>query len=112
MAHEAPSEAVIRDVEQEEFQKLIASDSSVRVIDVRTPAEFDEGHIEGADLMNIYDPAFPDAIARLDRSVPYGVYCRSGSRSADAAHYMQQLGFTTVYNLADGLLGWSGPLVD
>lgn len=62
------------------------------VLDVRTPEEFAEGHVEGAVLVDIMDPSFEDEIAALDPAVPYVVYCRSGNRSATAAAQMQDLG--------------------
>lgn len=62
------------------------------VIDVRTPEEYGEGHVDGATLVNFQDPGFADAIAELDPEVDYVVYCRSGNRSAQAATQMRDIG--------------------
>ena len=54
------------------------------VIDVRTPEEYDAGHIEGAQLLDIQSADFADGMAELDADQTYVVYCRSGNRSAAA----------------------------
>src|SRR5690606_7438600 len=66
------------------------------VIDVRTPAEYEGGHLEGAVNLDVQDVGFADAIAGLDPDVPYVVYCRSGSRSAAAATTMAAAGLEVV----------------
>lgn len=81
----APAEAVA----------LIAQPGTM-VVDVRTPAEFAQGHVAGARNIDINDSAFRDQLARLDRQAPYVVYCRTGNRSAAAVATMQDLGFVDV----------------
>lgn len=71
----------------------------VVVIDVRTPAEFDEGHLEGAVNHNVEDGSLADALASLDPAGEYIVYCRSGRRSAIAAQQMAEAGFVNVTDL-------------
>lgn len=66
------------------------------VIDVRTPAEFSAGHVEGALNIDVQDASFQSAISTLDPDVTYLVYCRSGSRSAFAKGVMEQIGLTVV----------------
>lgn len=83
-----------------------AADPSVFVVDVRTPAEFAEGHIARAELVDFDAPGFPDRIAKFDRSATYLVYCHSGNRSGQATAIMAELGFTNVYNLAGGITAW------
>ncbi|MEO8265475.1 MAG: rhodanese-like domain-containing protein [Ilumatobacteraceae bacterium] len=84
----------------------LAADPSVIVVDVRTPAEFAEGHISRAVLADIEDPGFGDRIAQLDRSTTYLVYCHSGNRSGQATAVMAALGFTSVANLDGGISAW------
>ncbi|WP_024332575.1 rhodanese-like domain-containing protein [Gordonia hirsuta] len=78
------------------------------VIDVRTPAEFAQGHLTGAMNIDLQSAAFDQEIGRLDRSGSYLVYCRSGNRSAYAAQVMSSMGFTDVRDA--GSLGDAGTL--
>ncbi|PKQ14704.1 MAG: rhodanese-like domain-containing protein, partial [Actinobacteria bacterium HGW-Actinobacteria-8] len=80
----------------------------VTVIDVRTPAEFADGHLPGAVNINVEDPTFPDAIAALDATADYAVYCRSGNRSRVAMDYMTQAGVTRTVGLEGGITAWTG----
>lgn len=76
------------------------------VLDVRTPEEFNEGHLEGAIMVDFYEPDFADQLATLDRDVPYLLYCRSGNRSGQASTIMQELGFTDVVDVDGGITAW------
>jgi rhodanese-related sulfurtransferase len=69
------------------------------VIDVRTDAEFAEGHVQGAINLDIENGAFQAKLSSLDKSVGYALYCRSGRRSAIAAELMATAGFTEVRDL-------------
>ena len=72
--------------------------SFTAIIDVRTPAEFAEGHLAGAVNIDVQDPSFLDQISQLDPAGNYFVYCRSGNRSGQAIQKMQQLGFESLIN--------------
>lgn len=74
------------------------ADSTI-VIDVRTPAEFAEGHLEGALNADVSGLDFETQLADLDPEGIYAVYCRSGNRSAQAASVMTEAGFTDVIDL-------------
>ncbi len=78
------------------------------ILDVRTPAEFAEGHLPGAVNMNVEDPAFPQQVAALDPAGSYAVYCRSGNRSAVAVDYLLGQGFDSSYHLGGGIQEWEG----
>ena len=82
------------------------TDGSVCVIDVRTPEEYDLGHIEGALNIDYYADSFRDEVAKLDKDVAYLVYCRCGTRGAFSTEIMQELGFSEVYNMEEGFLEW------
>jgi rhodanese-related sulfurtransferase len=69
------------------------------VIDVRTVAEFAEGHVQGAINLDVESGAFQAKLSSLDKSVGYALYCRSGRRSAIAAELMATAGFTEVRDL-------------
>ena len=68
------------------------------VIDVRTPAEYAAGHLEGAVDMDVQSTGFTAQIAALDPKGSYVVYCRSGARAANAEAMMKSRGFTDVVN--------------
>lgn len=73
--------------------------SVAAVIDVRTPAEFTSGHLEGALNFDIQGMTFMEEIATLDPDATYLVYCRSGSRAAAAVDTMKSIGIDNVTNL-------------
>jgi rhodanese-related sulfurtransferase len=87
-----------------EYQGKAAEDYVL--IDVRRPDEYASGHIEGAILMNVEDPAFPEQVAKLDPNQTYYVNCRSGARSGRACQYMASQGFGHTINLKGGMLAW------
>lgn len=89
----------------DEFEKLIENDD-VQRLDVRTVAEYSEGHIPGSININIFDDRFSAAADEiLDKSRPVAVYCKSGRRSRNAARLLVKKGYT-VYNLDKGILNW------
>ena len=76
-----------------------ANDKDTRmIIDVRTPAEFAGGHLDGAVNIDIQSADFTSRIESLDRNGSYVVYCRSGNRSGMAMAQMLDMGFTDVSN--------------
>lgn len=89
-----------------EFAKVIEQ-PGVQIIDVRTPAEFADGHIAGAVNIPVQQPDFSERVARLDPKATYAVYCRSGNRSKAAVAQMQGAGITHIYELAEGTNGWT-----
>lgn len=78
------------------------------VLDVRTPEEYAEGHIDGSTLLDFYEADFGEQLAELDREVPYVIYCRSGNRSGETREMMVELGFTDVEDVGGGILAWAG----
>jgi rhodanese-related sulfurtransferase len=93
-----------------EFSQKLKEDVKGILIDVRTPGEYNDGHIPSSILMNIYEPTFIDDIQKLDRNKNYYLYCRSGNRSYYAGQIMMKSGFKNVYNLSSGILDWDEPL--
>jgi rhodanese-related sulfurtransferase len=88
-----------------EFATLAGS-PEIRVIDVRTPEEFADGHIAGAVNIPVQSSDFSARIAELDPSTTYAVYCRSGNRSQPAVAAMSDAGITTIFELSSGTKGW------
>lgn len=73
-----------------------ALDEKRTVIDVRTPEEFEAGHIDGAERIGLADADFDARIGALDPGSAYVVYCRSGNRSAQAATKMRAAGLDVI----------------
>ena len=97
-----------------EFSTKVA-EAGVITLDVRTPSEFAEGHVEGARLIDFQSGNFENEIATLDKNATYAVYCRSGNRSGQAVKVMQDAGFTNVFNMNGGVIDWANaglPLVN
>lgn len=96
-----------KSVSMDEFATLIA-DPEVQRLDVRTVAEYSEGHIPGSINVNVLDDAF-EAVADsvLLKDKPVAVYCRSGKRSKKAADLLSKKGYT-IYDLDKGFIGWEG----
>ena len=101
------------DLNVSEFSQKI-NEPDVIILDVRTPEEFASGHIEGALNIDFNGGDFANEITRLNPSDNYAIYCRSGSRSGQAASIMHKAGFHDVSNLNGGVIDWTNaglPLV-
>ena len=102
------------DLSVTDFSSKVA-EAGVITLDVRTPGEFAEGHIEGAQLIDFQSGNFENEISALDKNATYAVYCRSGNRSGQAVKVMHDAGFHYVYNLNGGVIDWANaglPLVN
>lgn len=89
----------------EEAKKLMDSESSYVILDVRTQEEYDQGHIPGAVLIPDYEieQAAQDMLPDKDQLIL--VYCRSGRRSKNAAQVLAELGYTNIKEFG-GILDW------
>lgn len=86
----------------EEFAKVI-SKKNVRLIDVRTPKEYAEGHLKGAENIDVKAADFAEKTKDVNGRV--AVYCARGVRSLNAANQLSAQG-CTVYNLDGGINAW------
>ena len=91
-------------LEKSQYQALVKK--GYTIIDVRTPEEYAEGHIQGALNINVKSEAFVTEIENLSKSDTLLVYCRSGRRSLYAAQVMVSFGFQKIYDLEGGFLNW------
>ncbi|MGL5787804.1 MAG: rhodanese-like domain-containing protein [Bacteroidales bacterium] len=98
----------IKSVNNDEFLKLMKN-KDVVIIDVRTPKEFNEGHIPNAINIDYRSDAFMDRIKKLNKDKILAIYCRSGSRSKSAAKKLIEAGFD-VYELNKGIMNWTGDI--
>lgn len=97
----------IKDIEPTELDSLLKSCSNgdcPKVVDVREPWEYKQGHVPGAILMPLGQLA--SRLSELDPEHPVAVICASGNRSQSAAALFGQKGFKTVYNVVGGTGAW------
>lgn len=99
--------SIVPRISVEEAADMIAATPSLVILDVRTPVEFAEGHLEGAVNIDWESGHFAEDITVLDPTARYLVYCRTGIRAGYAAATMLQAGFTHVVNMAGGYEEWT-----
>ncbi len=102
--------ATIEDISPQEALTLIQNNQNnpdFVIIDVRTPEEFADGHIENASNIDFYSATFREELDNLDKNKTYLIYCRSGGRSGSALDIMAELDFTEVYNILGGIIAWN-----
>ena len=92
-------------VSVEKFQKLSSKKKNI-LIDVRTPEEMQEGHLEGALNINFLSDGFENEIKQLAKTKTYLLYCRTGKRTAKAGAAMKAAGFKKVIMLDGGITAW------
>lgn len=98
-------QSITKDVTVSEFKELIKKEGVI--LDVRTPDEYVSGHIKDAKNIDVLASSFAVKVAELDKTKPVYVYCKSGGRSTRAIKQMEEMGFTSVYNLVGGYSSWS-----
>lgn len=95
------------EITAEELKSLLDADSEVRLVDIRNPSAFDQGHIPGSD--NIPFSELPQRIEELDGDDRVVTICPLGESSIQAARLIESYEGTsdaTVESLANGLQGW------
>jgi rhodanese-related sulfurtransferase len=98
----------------------LQGDAGLVLLDVRTPAEVEAGHLPGAEDIDFRSGHFADEIDTLDREATYLIYCRTANRSGLAFDWMKEMGFEKVYDMQGGIRLWEelgypicgGPLDD
>ena len=91
--------------------KFLNENPKVVVLDIRTPAEFNQGHIPNALNIDYKADNFETELGRLDRNTTYLMHCRSGRRSSNSFDTFKKLGFKNIAHIDDGILGWKEELV-
>jgi rhodanese-related sulfurtransferase len=94
----------VEDIDSVELQKMLNNGNGLVLVDVREPWEYNQGHIPQALSIPLGDLA--RRTAELDTSRPVAVICATGNRSQSAAAVLGQRGFTKVYNVQHGMMGW------
>ena len=88
-----------------QFKVQMAKEEGI-LLDLRTPAEYNDGFVKGAHLMDYYNEGFKRDLGTLDKEKTYYIYCRSGGRSGKTLKLMKEMGFKKVYDMSDGFMGW------
>jgi rhodanese-related sulfurtransferase len=91
-------------IDAKQLEEQLAAASAPVLIDVRQPSEYEDAHIQGAKLIPLGE--LPERLAEIPKDKPVVVYCRSGARSARAAAFLREKGFTNIENLSGGMISW------
>ena len=89
------------DINKQELEKMVLKGAIL--IDVRSPQEYKEGHLERAVLIPEYELVSRCRKKKKNKDAIYIVYCSSGTRSKKAQKELEKLGYTNVYNLYNGI---------
>lgn len=100
--NEAPGDSSLTPAQAQEKM----AEKKVVCLDVRTPEEYNKGHLPGARQINYYDRDFVEQLEALPKDWKYIVYCHSGGRSSKTVQLMRDKGFTRAYNLLGGISEW------
>lgn len=92
----------------DELEEKIAAGEKLELVDVREDEEIAQGIIPGAKHIRMM--TIPENLDYFDKDKEYIFICRSGGRSENVCHYMQDQGFK-VRNMIGGMLNWSGETV-
>ena len=84
---------------------IIQAGVRVKIVDVRQPEEFNQGHIQGAVLMPL--GTLETTYTSLPKTGKLVVYCHSGRRSAQAVQFLLQHGYSNAVSLSGGYSAWT-----
>jgi rhodanese-related sulfurtransferase len=98
-------DAPVKHVMPKEAEKLV-SEHKVTVIDIRTPAEFEDGHIAGATNINYLNATFAEKVNSLPKTNSYLIHCASGNRSMKSLTVFNRQRFDSIYHLDGGFEAW------
>ncbi len=99
----------MQNISNQELLTLIANTPNLQLIDVRTPNEYTQlGHVAGS--INLPVQTVQEWASTLDASKPTALICQGGVRSVYGCGYLASQGFTTLYNLTDGMKAWDADL--
>ncbi len=103
------SAAPVKQISVKDTASLIEENKSnpdFIILDVRTPEEFSQGHIENAINLDVKSQSFREDAAKLDPGKTYVIHCRSGRRSEIAGAQLEELGFIDIYDIQGGIVAW------
>ena len=93
-----------RNMGSAEVKALLAKNRNVFLLDVRTPEEYRQAHLPGSVLIPINE--IERRVTEIPKNRTIVVYCAVGSRSVPVAGFLASRGFSDIYNMSDGIVGW------
>ncbi|GAB7025719.1 rhodanese-like domain-containing protein [Geotalea toluenoxydans] len=93
-----------KNISSREAKGLLSKGKNVFLLDVRTPDEYRQAHLRGAVLIPVNE--IERRLREVPKNRPVVVYCAVGSRSGMVAGYLAGKGYSEVYNMSDGIVGW------
>ena len=102
----APADTVVEiqhNISVDEAYEMV--ENGVFVLDVRTPAEWNDFHVEGSAL--IPHDRISEFLGEIPMDEDVLLYCRSGNRSSQALQVLLDAGYTNVYNMLGGMNEWT-----
>ena len=100
------SAADAKNISIDEAARLLKTDTNIVVLDVRTPREFESGHIKGATNINFNDKEFAKRVEALDKSKTYIIHCAAGGRSGKACEQIKTMDFKNMLHMNQGFNAW------
>lgn len=101
-----PAHAGYTELTAQQAAERLNADGAIVVIDIRTPREFEDAHIDGAVNIDFYAEDFFEKLMALDKTKTYLVHCAVGSRSRRAERAFAAAGLTNVLHLSNGIADW------
>ncbi len=96
----------IKSITSEELKSKLDKNEELILVDCREQDEWDAGHIEEARLipLSVLEERFSELNEYKDKQII--MQCRSGKRSLNACHFLEEQGYSNLTNLEGGILGW------
>jgi len=98
-------DSTVMKINAQQAKNIMDTTQGYIILDVRTPSEYENGHVPGAILLPDYELKEKAASILKDKEQVILVYCRSGSRSSRAAKNLVDLGYTNIYDFG-GIISW------
>lgn len=86
--------------------EVLMRKEQIQLVDVRTKAEWQQGHLLNAQNFEINNPLWEDQLSTLDKEKPVYLYCAKGVRSRRSARRLKKMGFLNIYDLKGGISAW------
>ena len=103
----ASAEFKVQDVSAYEAIELLERNPEIKILDVRTAAEFNSGHVKGAVNLDYFSSDFKANLEKLDKNATWLVHCQRGPRSGNTMPFLKAAGFTNIIHMRYGFAEWA-----